>query len=169
MSVTSLQPLHAARVVDVAERHLDGFGAGLAVFAGRAGQLHDEADRDVAVGGVRDARPSPASAAHGSHVQSTSCSLSIPSQFSLYGHFDLFIFSPLHPGFLQMAPVHAVGRRRTGVNRALDRRAVVPPSRYCCSIYSSKTASSACQTGTDVGDRDRETVERGAAVADMAR
>ena len=46
----------AAGVVDVAERHLDRFRAGLAVFAGRAGQLHHDADGDVAIGGERRQR-----------------------------------------------------------------------------------------------------------------
>ena len=46
----------AAGVVDVAERHLDRLGAGLAVFAGRPGQLHHHADGHVAVGECRAAR-----------------------------------------------------------------------------------------------------------------
>ena len=32
----------AAGIVDIAERHLDRLGAGLAIFAGRSGQFHDE-------------------------------------------------------------------------------------------------------------------------------
>ena len=43
VSVTSLQPCAPPAVVEVAERHLDRFRAGLAVFAGRPGQFHDDA------------------------------------------------------------------------------------------------------------------------------
>ncbi len=46
----------AAGVVDVLEGHLNGLGAGLAVFARRAGQFHHHANSDLAVGGVSDAR-----------------------------------------------------------------------------------------------------------------
>ena len=46
VSATSLQPCGAAGVVQIAERHLDRLGAGLAIFAGRAGQFHHDADRD---------------------------------------------------------------------------------------------------------------------------
>ena len=44
-----LAAVRAARVVQVAERHLDGFGARLPVFSRRAGQLHHEADGDRAL------------------------------------------------------------------------------------------------------------------------
>jgi hypothetical protein len=44
-----LAAVRAAGVVEVAERHLDGFGAGLPVFSGGAGQLHHEADGNRAL------------------------------------------------------------------------------------------------------------------------
>ena len=43
----------AAGIVDVAEGHLDRLRAGLAIGPSRAGQLHDDADGDVAIGGLR--------------------------------------------------------------------------------------------------------------------
>ena len=48
-----LAAMRAAGVVEIAERHFDRFGAGLAIFAGRAGQLHHDADGDRAIGGAR--------------------------------------------------------------------------------------------------------------------
>ena len=44
-----LAAVRAARIVEVPERHLDGFGAGLPVFSRRAGQLHHEADGNRAL------------------------------------------------------------------------------------------------------------------------
>ena len=48
MSATSLQPCAPPGVVQVSERHLDGFGARLPGIR-RAGQLHHYADRDRAL------------------------------------------------------------------------------------------------------------------------
>ena len=52
-----LAAVGAAGLVEVPERHLDRFRAGLAVGAGWAGQFHDEADGDIAIlrgGGQRE-------------------------------------------------------------------------------------------------------------------
>ena len=75
-----LAAVDAARIVDVAERHLDRLGAGLAVFAGRPGQLHDQADRDVAIGGL--AMPAAASSAAA----------------AVMANETLFMISPSRPG-----------------------------------------------------------------------
>ena len=45
--------LRAAGRIEVAERHLDRFGARLAVLAGRPRELQHHTDRDRAIGGVR--------------------------------------------------------------------------------------------------------------------
>ena len=109
---------HAARVVDVAERHLDRLGAGLAVFAGRAGQLHDHADRDVAIRRLADA-----GRGHQQGRKAATANANVLMIYSLNfpaGTLTLSIFGILHPGFLQVAPDDAARRRRLGREQALS-------------------------------------------------
>ena len=101
-----LAAVDAAGIVDVAQRHLDRLGAGLAVGAGRASQLHDDADGDVAIGGAGRAAHDDHAATAADKMQAKLPHTNLPGCCSS-GTLHAFLFR--HPGFLEVAPDHAAG------------------------------------------------------------
>src|SRR5206468_892938 len=90
----------------------DEAGETWTILAGRAGQFHDEADGDLAVGGMRGTchRHEGECGGELEYRVSHCCSpLSfIRLRFDLW---SLSTFRHLQPGFMQMPPFDAVGRR----------------------------------------------------------